>query len=371
MPHLSVLDGAEIDKGKNLRIPADGGVTIGRDTTADLALYDARASRLHLRVEVREDGIWAVDLHSKNGTFVNSNPVTEHRLQPGDHVRVGDTVLLFVTEATAQTSVSPKAAASVAKRLQAFYRARTEKNIPILKDAGPNCLIAFDIEGTLITTDGLCLEVLEQTLREACSLVNPFEGIPVAGRSEAEIIRNVMKTVGMPPERIRLERPRLVTRYVTLLGSSLRKRPRGNILPGVRELLEKLKGDSRWALGLLTRKTLMTSRVLLGHHGLLGTFPFGAFADDRDNREALPALLLERARETTGITFAPKEVYAVGDAARDVAAARAAGLKTVAVATGADSYEALADVKPDLILHSLEDVDDVLRQLNAGMPSPK
>jgi phosphoglycolate phosphatase-like HAD superfamily hydrolase len=368
MSYFAVSDGSDRDIGRRVDIPERKPMVIGRDITADVPLLDGRVSRHHARVEVRADGVYVLDLGSRNGSFVNNVPVTEQRLRNGDHLRVGDTVLVYTVESGERgAAVGRGETKSVANRLQAFYRSRTEKDVPVVRSAGPFRLLAFDIEGTMISTDGLSTEILEQVLREVCGVVKPFEGFPLAGRSETEIIRNALKAAGTPPERIKAERPRIVTRYATFLGNMLKRRPRGNILPGVRDLLDRLQGDDRWALALLTRKAAMTARLLLGHHGLLDKFPVAAFADDRELRDALPPLLLERAREALGIAFEPKDAVIVGDAARDIAVGKEAGMATVAVATGADTYEALADLKPTLLFHSFEDVDDVVGRLNGLM----
>jgi phosphoglycolate phosphatase-like HAD superfamily hydrolase len=57
----------------------------------------------------------------------------------------------------------------------------------------------------------------------------------------------------------------------------------------------------------------------------------------------------------------------VGDTVRDLACAKAAGLRTVAVATGGSSYEALSVLNPDLIFRSFEDVEEVTKKLNLGL----
>lgn len=73
--------------------------TLGRDAGNGIVLPDGRVSRWHARLEW--DGkAWAViDLDSANGTFVNGGAVERSRLQPGDLVRVGDTVLRYETGA--------------------------------------------------------------------------------------------------------------------------------------------------------------------------------------------------------------------------------------------------------------------------------
>jgi S-DNA-T family DNA segregation ATPase FtsK/SpoIIIE len=44
------------------------GITIGRSAEAELRLRDPELSRVHARIDVREDGVWVTDLGSTNGT---------------------------------------------------------------------------------------------------------------------------------------------------------------------------------------------------------------------------------------------------------------------------------------------------------------
>ena len=72
-------------------------LTIGRGGQNDLALEgDEFASARHARVEPRPDGVWAHDLGSTNGTYVNGEPLEDaRRLVPGDVLRVGETDLRY------------------------------------------------------------------------------------------------------------------------------------------------------------------------------------------------------------------------------------------------------------------------------------
>jgi transcriptional regulator with GAF, ATPase, and Fis domain len=72
-------------------------ITIGRASQNDLVLNDPRASRLHCRVTSREDGCVLLDLGSHNGTLVNGLNVLRHRLEPGDVITIGDTMIGFET----------------------------------------------------------------------------------------------------------------------------------------------------------------------------------------------------------------------------------------------------------------------------------
>jgi pSer/pThr/pTyr-binding forkhead associated (FHA) protein len=70
-------------------------VTIGRGEGNVIALpTDEYASTRHARIEALRDGLWVVDLGSRNGTFVNGAPVEgREQLRAGDLVRIGETEL--------------------------------------------------------------------------------------------------------------------------------------------------------------------------------------------------------------------------------------------------------------------------------------
>jgi len=51
-------------------------ILVGRAPSADLRLADPRISRLHARIEMRDDGVYVEDLDSRNGTMVDGEAVT-------------------------------------------------------------------------------------------------------------------------------------------------------------------------------------------------------------------------------------------------------------------------------------------------------
>jgi len=364
MERLIVEDGP--DRGRHVEAAEGRPAIIGRDFTAGLPIHDIRASRHHARLERRPDGFWIVDLQSHNGTTVNGAPVHEHRLQPGDRVRVGDTHLRWEADPkTAENAGAEIKPVSFAHRLQSFYHHQKPADAASGAPTGPRRVIAFDIEGTILTTDGFAGEALEQTLRETCGVLRPLDGFTTAGRSETEIVRNALRAIGMPPERIREERPRILSRYVSTLGNALSRRTPGRVLPGAKALLDRLAADPRWMVGLFTRNVQLVARILLGHYGLLSAFRFGVYADDAENPDALAGLLSVRAREAAGGPVALDAVL-VGNSVRMIAVARGAGWRSLAVATGADSREALAALGPTLLVQSLENVDDILTRLGAA-----
>jgi hypothetical protein len=73
-------------------------VVIGRDPGCDVVLNDPKCSRRHAVLEEGPEGILVRDPGSANGISVNGRRVERARLQPGDALRVGDTVLTLLAE---------------------------------------------------------------------------------------------------------------------------------------------------------------------------------------------------------------------------------------------------------------------------------
>lgn len=78
--------------GEVTRISSE--VTLGRSPTCSISLDDdAFVSSVHARIFVIDGEAYLEDLNSKNGTYLNEEPVSAPtQLERGDLVRVGDTV---------------------------------------------------------------------------------------------------------------------------------------------------------------------------------------------------------------------------------------------------------------------------------------
>jgi Nif-specific regulatory protein len=94
------------DPGMSVELLPDGpAVTIGRDAAREIPVDDHMCSRLHSRVWF--DGTdWRVeDCGSRNGTWLNSRQIENETLRPGDAIRVGDRVFVFVQQGAAVPGV--------------------------------------------------------------------------------------------------------------------------------------------------------------------------------------------------------------------------------------------------------------------------
>jgi hypothetical protein len=73
----------------------DAPLVIGRAADAGVRVTDNSVSRRHAEIRPVPGGWVLVDLGSTNGTRVNGAPVSEHRLEDGDVVSVGNAALRF------------------------------------------------------------------------------------------------------------------------------------------------------------------------------------------------------------------------------------------------------------------------------------
>ncbi|MFC1588101.1 HD domain-containing phosphohydrolase [Planctomycetota bacterium] len=92
MPLLRIEKGDQ--SGSSLEITEES-LTIGRDQTDGIRIKDQGASRQHAEIFRIGELFFIRDLDSKNGTFLNEEPITEQALQVGDKIRVGATVFVF------------------------------------------------------------------------------------------------------------------------------------------------------------------------------------------------------------------------------------------------------------------------------------
>jgi diguanylate cyclase (GGDEF)-like protein len=74
-------------------------LTIGRGQENVIALDNDSVSRRHCRIE-RRNALWhIVDLDSTNGTYVNDVLVKDYQLRRGDQVKIGDTIMKYLSGA--------------------------------------------------------------------------------------------------------------------------------------------------------------------------------------------------------------------------------------------------------------------------------
>ena len=83
-------------RGARFLITSEG-VTIGRAPASDIFLDDVTVSRTHATIK-REDGSFIfTDSGSLNGSYINNQQSSTHRLNNGDEIQIGKFHMLFVS----------------------------------------------------------------------------------------------------------------------------------------------------------------------------------------------------------------------------------------------------------------------------------
>lgn len=218
----------------------------------------------------------------------------------------------------------------------------------------------FDVDGTLLLTQGAGRDALVLALREAHGIHDDLSSIPFAGRTDLLITNDIASRHGLTfDER---SREAFFDRVVAHMQAIMTP-PRGGLLPGVARLLDRVAGEPGWVSALLTGNETRMARLKLEAFGVWDRFAWGTFGEEGHDRDAIARLAVARAAERHGVT--PDRCIVVGDTEHDVACARAAGARAVAVATGGRDRETLAACAPDLLLDDLLDHDQLFEWARA------
>jgi phosphoglycolate phosphatase len=212
-------------------------------------------------------------------------------------------------------------------------------------------LLLFDIDGTLLLKASReHVVAMHDALRAIYGVTRPAK-VEAAGRTDLEIARHIALLADVPAVTFEEGVPELqaavAERYARLVPDDLSDR----VAPGVPELLDALSEREGVRLSLVTGNLEAVARLKLRAAGLGGHFPSGqgGFGSDHEDRTMLPAVA--RARAGAGRAAYPRErTLVIGDTPRDIACARADGLRCVAVAGGpyrADELDDADAVAPD------------------------
>lgn len=206
----------------------------------------------------------------------------------------------------------------------------------------------FDVDGTLLLTDGAAREAFSFAVREHLGVEDDLRDVAFAGRTDPLILADILARHGRA-----LSDGELPGFWEAAYGrmEGLLTPGRGRLLPGVLELLAEVAREPAWVPALLTGNTTGMARIKLNHFGIADRFAFGAFGEEAADRNALAQVAVARAWERYGVP--PERCIVVGDTEHDIACARAAGARVVAVATGIRDRAALAAHAPDLMLDDL------------------
>ena len=217
--------------------------------------------------------------------------------------------------------------------------------------------ILFDIDGTLVSLDGAGSRSLNRAMEELLQVTDGFRDIDFAGKTDLQIIREGLGTLGLADRDDLLHS--LLDRYLVHLRAEVLT-GRGQVKNGVRELLPALQDLEGVFLGLLTGNAETGARLKLKPFGLNRYFPVGAFGSDSEDRNLLLPIAVQRLQEFESISMSHDRCLVIGDTPKDVECAHVHGASSIAVATGTYPLKELQKTDAELVFADLSDTEKIV-----------
>ncbi|MSR40915.1 MAG: HAD family hydrolase [Phycisphaerales bacterium] len=219
-------------------------------------------------------------------------------------------------------------------------------------------LVLFDIDGTLLRTEGAGMRAMLETFRALHGdLGFTLEGVQMAGGLDKLIWTQMCMHHGL--ETSTHAHARFRTAYGERLQADLTV-AQTRAMPGAAALVQAAHSCGA-GVGLLTGNYEHTAHIKVACAGIPArSFPFGAFGDEGASRRDLPPLAIARACAHHGRAFESARTIVIGDTPLDVDCAKANGCLAIGVATGPMSREVLADAGADLAVDTLADTQTLI-----------
>lgn len=230
-------------------------------------------------------------------------------------------------------------------------------------------LVLFDIDGTLVNTQGAGSRAFRRAMLNVYGETGPIDTYDFHGRTDPQIARELLRAVDFTDDAIDRGLTSLWDAYLGELEVELgRPDTEALVLDGVAPLIDALHETGDHLVALLTGNIEGGARIKLGAVDLWDRFDFGAYGSDHERRDQLPAVAVRRARERSGIHFRGRDVVIVGDTPFDVSCGRSLGVWALAVATGKHTVDELAEAGADVVLEDLADTGRALAAIEASGP---
>lgn len=230
-------------------------------------------------------------------------------------------------------------------------------------------LIFFDIDATLLLTDGMGIRAMLDAGRDLFGPAFRPADVPYAGRLDPLIIHDMLASSGIDPSPARREAMRRA--YALRLRAAFEGPHTARLLPGAAEVVAALGAWPDVTLAILTGNFEETGSLKLARCGLPPQrFHLHVWGDqspsDPPTRDDLPRVGIDRHAASTGRRPRDDAVWIVGDTPHDVRAARANRIRCLGVATGRYSARELGECGADAVLPDLADTARVLAILRSS-----
>lgn len=228
----------------------------------------------------------------------------------------------------------------------------------------PSVLVLFDIDGTLLDTQEAGVVAYVHAGRAVLATEFSFEGVALQGKLDHENYREAVDRHcrGVDPA---VHEDAFRAAYAEALGRIADERGGFPACPGMVDLLDALRSDHRFEIGLLTGNWEDTGRLKIRRAGLDDAlFDCNAFADHGGHRDELVPVARARFEHRHGIE--PGRVVVIGDTPRDIRCAIAGDAVPLGVATGIFEAERLREEGAALAVDTVSDTRRIVSWMAEG-----
>ena len=209
-------------------------------------------------------------------------------------------------------------------------------------------LILFDVDGTLVDSAGHIHAAMVATFAgQGLDPPDRAETMSIIGLSLPEAFTQLAPAHDVP---VMVEAYKDAFAALRETAGNAENAP---LYPGIRDALERMKGEGR-VLGIATGKSRRGLSAVMETHGLNGLFETVQVADDhpsKPNPSMIEAAMAET-MQTAGMM--------IGDTTYDMEMARNAGVRAVGVAWGYHPASRLTAAGAETVLRSIEDLEPLL-----------
>lgn len=224
-------------------------------------------------------------------------------------------------------------------------------------------VILWDVDGTLVRTGGVGAEAFGTAIETLFGVPAGDHGVSLAGKTDPQIAREILTVLDLHDD-FDSRLPGLLVETERIVAARRDEiRARGEILPGVPALLDRLQRSGA-VQTVLTGNTAANAAVKLDAFDLPRWLDLdvGAYGSDHADRNALVEVALTRVEHTYGPVDRSR-VWVIGDTPLDAACAQAGGVHCLLVATGFAPRSALDAAGADHVVDDLTDTESILALL--------
>lgn len=209
----------------------------------------------------------------------------------------------------------------------------------------PQYLI-FDIDGTLVNTEGRGALAFSRTGETAFGIKDGTQDFSFAGATDSDLVNQFLVNHDLEPSEE--NRNQFFEIYHLWLDYYIQNSD-ANPYHGVRSLLPSLTSiNDQLRLGLLTGNTRLGAEIKLRHYGIWNYFEVGAFGCEHPDRNVLAQFLADR----LPVSVNGANVTIIGDTLKDLRAAQSIGARFIGFCSGKISHDEFMDSGADKAITS-------------------